>query len=325
MKKRIIIGLVCVVIFLGVLGLLLGFRKDNDKSLTKVKLAEVTHSSFYSPLYVAIEKGYFKENGIDLELILTPGADKVSAAVLSGDVEIGFAGAESAIYVYKQDESDYLTLFAGLTKRDGQFIVSRKKIDNFTLDSLKGKEVLAGRRGGMPIVNFYNALENENVTGVNVNDSVDFANLTSAFVGGTGDFVNLFEPNATKLEKMGYGYVYDSVGKYSGEVPYTAFNAKRSYVSANKDIIEGFRKAIDKGLVYTFNNSAEVIAKDILSQFPDTSLDDLTSIIDRYKRADSYLNSSFISEKSYDNLTDMLVKNKMISERLPYSTLIVNE
>ena len=128
MKKRIIIGLVCVVIFLGVLGLLLGFRKDNDNSLTKVKLAEVTHSSFYSPLYVALEKGYFKENGIDLELILTPGADKVSAAVLSGDVEIGFAGAESAIYVYKQDESDYLTLFAGLTKRDGQFIVSRKEI-----------------------------------------------------------------------------------------------------------------------------------------------------------------------------------------------------
>lgn len=240
-------------------------------------------------------------------------------------MHVGFCGPEATMYVYDNGEKDYLVSFAGLTKRDGQFIVSRKKIDNFTLDSLKGKEVLAGRRGGMPIVNFYNALEKENVTGVNVNDSVDFANLTSAFVGGTGDFVNLFEPNATKLEKMGYGYVYDSVGKYSGEVPYTAFNAKRSYVSANKDIIEGFRKAIDKGLVYTFNNSAEVIAKDILSQFPDTSLDDLTSIIDRYKRADSYLNSSFISEKSYDNLTDMLIKNKMISERLPYSTLIVNE
>lgn len=323
MKKKIL----CLVVFITVLFLVI-FMNRHDKvsnDLNVVKVAEVTHSAFYTPFYVAIEKGYFEEEGIKIDLILTSGANNVTAAVISGDVHVGFCGPEATMYVYDNGEKDYLVSFAGLTKRDGQFIVSREKIDNFTLDSLKGKEVLAGRRGGMPIVNFYNALEKENVTGVNVNDSVDFANLTSAFVGGTGDFVNLFEPNATKLEKMGYGYVYDSVGKYSGEVPYTAFNAKRSYVSANKDIIEGFRKAIDKGLVYTFNNSAEVIAKDILSQFPDTSLDDLTSIIDRYKRADSYLNSSFISGKSYDNLTDMLIKNKMISERLPYSTLIVNE
>ena len=236
MKKRIIIGLVCVVIFLGVLGLLLGFRKDNDKSLTKVKLAEVTHSSFYSPLYVALEKGYFKENGIDLELILTPGADKVSAAVLSGDVEIGFAGAESAIYVYKQDESDYLTLFAGLTKRDGQFIVSRKKIKDFKLEDLYNKEILVGRSTGMPALNFLNALKKNNIDTdkINVNTAVEFSALSGSFIGGVGDFVNLFEPNATALVKQGYGNVVASVGMLSGEVPYTAFYARKSYIKDNE-------------------------------------------------------------------------------------------
>ena len=149
MKKRIIIGLSCIIVFFGVVLLAFGLRKDKDTSLTKVRLAEVTHSSFYSPLYVAIEKGYFKEAGIDLELILTPGADKVSAAVLSGDVEIGFAGAESAIYVYKQDEEDYLQLFAGLTKRDGQFIVSRKEIKDFKLEDIYNKEILVGRSTGL--------------------------------------------------------------------------------------------------------------------------------------------------------------------------------
>lgn len=192
-----------MVVFVTVL-FLVTFMNRYDKvsdDLNVVKVAEVTHSAFYTPFYVAIEKGYFEEEGIKIDLILTSGANNVTAAVISGDVHVGFCGPEATMYVYDNGEKDYLVSFAGLTKRDGQFIVSRKKIDNFTLDSLKGKEVLAGRRGGMPIVNFYNALENENVTGVNVNDSVDFANLTSAFVGGTGDFVNLFEPNATKLEK----------------------------------------------------------------------------------------------------------------------------
>lgn len=145
MKKRIIIGIICLIIFIGVTFLVFGFKKDNDSNLIKIKLAEVTHSSFYSPLYVALEKGYFKDEGIDLELVLTPGADKVSAAVLSGDVQIGFAGAESAIYVYNEKENDYLQIFAGLTKRDGQFIVSRKDIKDFKLSDLYNKEILVGR------------------------------------------------------------------------------------------------------------------------------------------------------------------------------------
>ncbi len=191
MKKiyYIIIGLIIVI------GSIFMFIKANNKNtnLTTIKVAEVTHSAFYAPFYIAIKNNYFKDNNIDIDLILTSGANNVIAAVLSKDVDIGLCGPEATIYVYNEGEKDYIKTFAGLTKRDGQFIVSRTKIDNFKLEDLIGKEVLGGRPGGMPIINFYNALKNENIKGVNTNDTVDFANLTSAFLSGTGDFVNLFE------------------------------------------------------------------------------------------------------------------------------------
>lgn len=191
MKKiyYIIIGLIIVI------GSIFVFIKTNNKNtnLTTIKVAEVTHSAFYTPFYIAIKNNYFNDNNIDIDLILTSGANNVIAAVLSKDVDIGLCGPEATIYVYNEGEKDYIKTFAGLTKRDGQFIVSRTKIDNFKLEDLIGKEVLGGRPGGMPIINFYNALKNENIKGVNTNDTVDFANLTSAFLSGTGDFVNLFE------------------------------------------------------------------------------------------------------------------------------------
>ena len=183
--------------------LLCGCKKE-DKNLEKVRLAEVTHSMFYAPLYVAIENGYFEEEGIDLELILTSGADKVSAAVLSGDVQIGFAGPESAIYVYENGEEDYLVTFAGLTKRDGQFIVARKKIEDFNIEDLYGKEILVGRTGGMPALNFRNGvkLSNGDISKIDVNESIDFASLTGVFLSGVGDFVNLFELKVIKKKQI---------------------------------------------------------------------------------------------------------------------------
>ena len=315
-----------MVILLGVVFLAFGFKKDKNTSLTKVRLAEVTHSSFYSPLYVAIEKGYFKENGIDLELILTPGADKVSSAVLSGDVEIGFAGAESAIYVYKQDESDYLTLFAGLNKRDGQFIVSRKEIKDFKLEDLYDKEILVGRSTGMPALNFLNALKKNNIdtSKINVNTSVEFSALSGSFIGGVGDFVNLFEPNATALVKQGYGNVVASVGMLSGEVPYTAFYARKSYIKDNEDIIKKFTDAINKGIKYTMDNESDIVAKDIIGQFPDTSVKDLTEMIKRYKEYDSWLPNPYISEGLFTNLEDFLIDFDLLDEYVPYNVLVNN-
>ena len=326
MKKRYILFSITAFIIILLISLTFIIKNDNKANLTKVKVAEVTHSVFYAPLYVAIENNYFKDEGLDVSLILTPGADKVSAAVLSNDVQIGFAGAESAIYVYENGEKDYLQIFSGLTKRDGQFIISRTKIDNFTLNDLKGKEILVGRSSGMPALNFLNALKNANINPntININYSVDFAALSGTFIGNTGDFVNLFEPNATKLEQEGYGYVVQSIGKLSGDMPYTTFYARKSYIQNNEPVIKAFIKAINKGLEYTKENDSKEIANVILKQFPDTSLNDLTTIIQRYKDNDAWLDNSFVSEKLLQNLEDLLIDNDLLKEYVPYNKLTIN-
>lgn len=322
--KKIIIGIGCF--FLIILGIV-GFYKNNKSDeLETIRLAEVTHSIFYAPLYVAIENGYFEDEGIDIELILTSGADKVSAAVLSNTVDIGFAGPESAIYVYKNNEKDFLVTFAGLTKRDGQFIVSREKIDDFDISDLYEKEILTGRASGMPALNFFNGVKNAkgDVSKINVNTSVDFASLSGTFIGGVGDFVNLFEPNATKLEKEGYGYVVGSVGELSGEMPYTAFYARKSYIEKNKDVIERFNNAINNGLAFIEDNTDREIAEIILGQFPDTSLNDIELIVKRYRDADSWLSNTTITEESYKNLEDIMIDNNLLDEYVPFNELVIN-
>ncbi len=329
MKKKI--ELLIVVLIIIILGVIIGFliKKDNknnasSKDLIKIPLAEVTHSPFYAPLYVAIENNYFQELGLDVELILTPGADKVATSVISGDALIGFAGPESAIYVYNGDEKDYLVTFAGLTKRDGQFIVSREK--TFSWEDLIGKEILVGRQGGMPALNFLNALKKVGIdeNKVNINYSIDFASLSGAFIGNTGDYVNLFEPNATLLEKENLGYVVESIGKYSGEMPYTAFYTKKSYFENNKEVLEKFNLAINKGLQFVFENSSKTIAQVIIKQFTDTNIDDLEKIIERYKENDCFLKTSFISETMYRNLEDIMIDNNLLEDYVPYNDLVKN-
>ena len=312
-----LIGMIAFVCFTG---------KKEENDLRKIRVAEVTHSPFYTPFYVAIENGYFKEEGLDIELVLTPGADKVSAAVLSNDVEIGFAGPEASIYVYDGGEEDYIISFAGLTKRDGQFILAREATDNFKLEDLYNKEILVGRKGGMPSLNFLNALKKSNIDPkkININYSVEFAALSGSFIGGIGDYVNLFEPTATKLTKDNLGYVVASIGLMSGEVPYTAFNARKSFINNNEDVIRKFTKALNKGIKYTLENNEIEIAKVILKQFPDSSLNDLSVIIKRYKDYDCFLDSTYISEKSFENLEDIMIDNDLLKSYVPYSDLIKN-
>ena len=324
MKRKIVCCLIGLVLLSGI-GITVKKFSSNDH-LTTIRVSEVTHSAFYAPFYVAIEEGYFKEYNLDIDLILTSGADKVAAAVLSNDVQVGFAGPESAIYVYNGGEEDYLVTFSGLTKRDGQFIVSREEISNFTLNDLKGKEILAGRTGGMPILNFQNALKNENISEstMTINTSIEFASLAGSFISGVGDFVNLFEPNATKLVNEGYGHIVGNIGAYSGEVPYTAFYSRKSYLENNKETLVNFTKAINKGLEYVKNHSSEEIAKIILPQFPDISLTDLTTIVDNYKKYDSWLSDSFISEESYKNLENIMMDAKLLDNYVPYDQLIKN-
>ncbi len=303
-----------------------GCQKETENDMTTIRLGEVTHSPFYAPLYVAIEKGYFTEENLKIDLSLISGANNVAAAVLSGDIDVGFCGPEATIYIYNGKESDYIKTFAGLTKRDGQFIVARDAIDNFDWEMLKGKEVLAGRIGGMPELNFENALKNSNIgkDELNINTSVDFASLTSAFISGEGDFVNLFEPNAVLLEKMGYGHVVASIGSASGEMPYTAFNAKKSYIEKNRETLEAFTRAIAKGLEYCENSSSEDIANTIASQFRDTSINDLIEIVKRYKDADSWLSSPIVTETMFENLEDVMIDSDQIDEYVPFEDLVTN-
>ncbi len=327
MKKNkiffsILLGIIIIFIFTIIY---IPNKEKNESNLQKIKVAEVTHSAFYTPFYVAIENGYFAEEGLDIELILTSGADKVSAAVLSGDVEIGFAGPEASIYVYEGGEEDYIVSFAGLTKRDGQFIISRNNED-FKLENLIGKEVLVGRLGGMPALNFLNALKNNNINpdDINLNYSVEFAALSGSFIGGMGDYVNLFEPTATKIVNEEFGYVVASIGLLSGEVPYTAFNARKSYIENNEEVIKKFTRALNKGIKYTFDNDEDTLAKVILPQFPDSSQNDLAKIIKRYKDNDCFLSSTFISEESFKNLENIMIDNNLLEDYVDYNLLVRN-
>lgn len=324
--KRNIIIVTSLILIILVFSLLVRLDNKRNNELEVIRLAEVTHSIFYAPLYVAIENNYFEEEGIDLELILTSGADKVSAAVLSNTVEIGFAGPESAIYVYKNGEKDYLVTFAGLTKRDGQFMVAREKIENFSIEDLYGKEVLVGRVGGMPSLNFLNGVKNSNgdIDKINVNTSIDFASLSGSFISGVGDVVNVFEPNALKLEKEGLGYVFGSIGELSGEMPYTAFYARKSYIENNKETINKFNNAINKGLEYVKNHSDKEVAEVILNQFPDISLNDVETIVKRYRDADSWLNDTSIKEDAYKNLENIMIDNNLLDDYVNFNDLVID-
>ncbi|MCI7702695.1 MAG: ABC transporter substrate-binding protein [Tenericutes bacterium] len=331
MKKNILYYcLFFILVFLMVCSLFLDFNhsKKNENKRTKVTLAEVAHTIFYAPQYVAIEKGYFKEVGIDIELILTAGADKVTAAVLSGDADIGFCGSEGTIYVYNAKEKDYLKTFAQLTQKDGSFLVSREKIDNFTLNDLKGKSVIGGRAGGMPEMTFEWALKQNGIDPKNdleIDTSIAFAAMGGAFISGQGDFVTLFEPNALEIEQQGYGYVVASIGELGGVVPYTSYSARGSYIEKNSELISNFTKAIQKGLDFVHNSSNKEVAEAILSQFPDTSLNDLEKVVARYRKIDAWPKTTKFSEESFDHLQDIMIDNGVLNSKVSYDKLIYSE
>ena len=326
--KKIIISLICLLLIAIVaIGTLMGKGKDNSKEeLTKITVAEVAHSIFYTPMYVADSLGFFEEEGIDADIILTSGADAVAAAVMSGDAEIGFCGSEQSIYIYNGGEEDYLVNFAGLTKRDGSFIVGRENKE-FNIEDLKGSHIIAGREGGMPAMTLAYTL-NENgieLDELNFDTSIAFASMSGAFIGGTGDYVALFEPTGLQLEKQGYGYVVASLGELGGEVPYTTYMTKKSYLKDNKDIIEGFTKAIQKGIDYTFKSTDSELAEIITDYFPDTSKNDLTETIKRYREADSWYKTTYITEEGFDRVQDIMENSDKLDKKAPYEKLVNNK
>jgi len=330
LKKIILYVVSIIILLLAICAMFFNFNNKDKKEKTngelkKITVAEVAHTIFYAPQYVAIEKGFFRDEGLDITLTLTPGADKVTATVLAGDADIGFSGSEATIYVYNSGEKDYLKTFAQLTQKDGNFIVSRKKLDNFSLEYLKGKTIIGGRAGGMPEMTLEWAIREAGLDpkkDVNIDTSVSFAAMSSAFIGGTGDFVCLFEPNALDVEKQGYGYVVASLGELGGVVPYTSYSARKSYLKDNKDVIEKFTNAIQKGLDFVHNNDAKTIAKAILKQFPDTSLNDLEEVVKRYKKIDAWPKTTNFSEESFQHMQEIMIKAKQLEKTVEFNDLI---
>lgn len=323
MKKIIIPLLLAITFFMGIFFC----YKENKKEdvLEKVTVAEVTHSLFYSPFYAAISNNYFKDLGIEIELILTPGADNVMASVLSGDANIGLSGSEATIYIYNSGEKDYIKTFAQLTQKDGSFIVGREKLDNFSLDDLKGKYIIGGRIGGMPEMTLEYALKENGINpkeDLTIDTSIAFSSMASSFIGGTGDYVSLFEPLATKVVNEGYGYIVASLGNIGGIVPYTAFNARISFIEENEELINNFSLAIKKGLDFVHENDSKTIANSVLKFFPDTSLNDLISAIDRYKENDTWPLETTFTKESFNHLQDIVKEAGFLDEKVNYEDLI---
>lgn len=321
MKKKLLL-LAAVTVLLALT--CIGCKKESD-TLTKVTLNEVAHSIFYAPQYVAIQEGYFAEEGIDLELVTGFGADKTMTAVVSGDADIGFMGSESTIYAYNQGASDYVVNFAQLTQRAGNFLVARQDMPDFTWSDLKGKNVLGGRKGGMPEMVFEYILKQNGInpaTDLNIDQSIDFGSTAAAFSGGQGDFTVEFEPGATSLEKEGSGHVVASLGTDSGYVPYTAYSAKGSFIKKNPEIIQGFTDALQKGMDYVNSHTPEEIAKIIEPQFKETDLATITTIVKRYHEQETWKENMVFEENSFNLLQDILENAGELSQRAPYDKLV---
>lgn len=301
---------------------------EEEKSLTTVTLNEVAHSIFYAPQYVAIEEGYFKEEGISLELVTGFGADKTMTAVLTGEADIGFMGSEASIYTYIQGASDYPVNFAQLTQRAGNFLVAREEMPEFQWEDLKGKYILGGRKGGMPEMVFEYILRQNGIDpekDLTINQSIDFGSTAAAFSSQQGDFTVEFEPSATLLEEQGIGYVVASLGVDSGYVPYTAYCAKSDFMEKHPELIQGFTHAIQKGLDFVNSHTSEEIAAVIAPQFAETDLNTLTAIVERYHVQDTWKENLIFEKKSFELLQDILESSKELEQRAVYEDLVTTK
>ena len=317
------------------IGMLAGCGQKKDlsdggekKKLQKVTLNEVAHSIFYAPMYVAIEEGYFREEGIDLTLVTGFGADKTVTAVLAGEADIGFMGSESTIYTKNGGAEDYLINFAQLTQRAGNFLVAREPIENFEWDMLKGKKVLGGRAGGMPEMVFEYILKQYNIDpteDLSIDQSIDFGSTAAAFSGGQGDYTIEFEPSATLLEQKGDGYVVASVGTESGYVPYTSYSVKQSYLKTHGATVEKFTKALQKGMDFVQTHTPEEIAEVIAPQFAETELETITAIVRRYYEQDTWKENLIFEEESFDLLQEILEQAGELEKKAPYKTLVTTK
>ena len=304
-------------------------RDGTEEKLTKVTLNEVAHSIFYAPQYVAIEEGYFEEEGLDLTLVTGFGADKVLTALISGEADIGFMGAEASIYACQEGATDPAVNFAQLTQRAGNFLVAREEMPDFKWEDLKGKKVLGGRKGGMPEMVFEYILKKNGIDpqkDLTIDQSIDFGSTAAAFTGDdSAAYTVEFEPSATILEKEGAGHVVASLGEASGYVPYTSYSVKTSYMKENPEIIQKFTNALQKGMDYVQSHTPEEIAEVIAPQFKETDIDTITTIVKRYYDQDTWKENLVFGQDGFELLQDILEDAGELKERTPYAELVNTE
>lgn len=307
-------------------GLFAGCGKADD-GLDKVRVCEVTHSVFYAPQYAALALGFFEEEGIEVELSNGGGADKVMSAVLSDSVEIGLAGPESCVYVYNEGKADGATVFAQLTQRDGSFLVAREPDEDFEWTDLAGKHVLPGRKGGVPYMAFEYAVKKAGLdpaTDLLLDTSIQFDNMTGAFLGGTGDYVTVFEPTASSLEAEGKGYIVAAVGDMAGEIPYTAYFAKASWIEENSDLVQRFANAVAKGEAWVAQHSAEEVAAAVTEYFADTDEALLAKAIQSYQDVGAYCTTPVMKQESFDLLQTVMNEAGELEEKAPFDAVVDN-
>lgn len=327
--KKIIIPIVCIVIIAAIVITVIWVnnKPEEQAELTTIQLNEVTRSVFYAPQYVAIANGFFEEEGLAIEMTTGQGADKVMTAILAGQSDIGLCGPEASIYVYNEGREDYVEVFAQLTKRDGSFLVSKNPTDNFSWNDLKGKTVIPGRKGGVPYMTFEYVLKQNGInpeTDLVLDDSIQFDLMAGAFAGGNAEYVTLFEPTASMTEEQGKGYVVASVGEASGEVPYTAYCAKKSYIEENSSIIEGFTRAVYRGQQWVKEHSAREIAEVIQDFFPDTTVESLEQSVQSYKDIDAWNENPILKEESFDKLQLIMTEAGELDQKAPYDKIVNN-
>lgn len=323
--KKILLFILAV--FLGV-GLFLTGCSQKGQELTKVNLSEVTHSIFYAPQYVALTQGFFAEEGLEIELSNGQGADKVMTAVLTGQADIGFAGAEASVYVYNEGKEDHGVVFAQLTNGDGTFLLGREADPDFKWTDLKGKTVIGGRKGGMPAIVLQYVLKKNGLEAgkdVLIDTTMQFAAMPGAFIGGQGDYVIIFEPTASSMEKEGKGYILASLGAESGEVPYTSYFTKKSTIENNPEMVQKFTNAIYKGQLWVDSHSPEEIAQAVKPHFPDEDDEILISSVKRYKEQDSWKKDPIMLEKDFYLLQEIIKDAGELDQIAPYDQVVTTK
>lgn len=314
-----------LLVFFSFLMLLVLAACGGGEGMQKVKVGEVTRSIFYAPLYVAIENGYFEEEGLEIDLSTIPGGDKTMTALLSDGIDVALVGSETSIYVAAQGANDPIKNFAQLTQTDGTFLVSREPIENFTWDMLKDSTFLGQRKGGMPQMVGEYVLKQHGIDphgDLELIQNIDFANISTAFASGTGDFVQLFEPTASIFEEEGVGYIVASFGTESGHVPYTVFMAKDSFMNASPETVEAFTRAIKKAQDFVYSSSAEEVANAISPYFEDTEVDLIATVVDRYRAQESFAKDPILDEEEWNNLQNIMDEAGELPERIPYEELV---